>query len=65
MKHETKCAWKINEQLQSLSSGLTTPNSSEPDDEYEEGGFDGVDCAYGPGRRTPLLGRKSINDDEF
>ena len=56
---------ELNEQLQSLGSGSTTPTSSEPDDEYEEGGFDGVDCAYGPGRRTPLLGRKTINNNEL
>lgn len=35
---------------QSPDSGAATPTSTEPDDEYEQG-FDGVDCAYGPGRR--------------
>ena len=28
----------------------TTPTSTVCDDEYEEGGFDGVECAFGPGR---------------
>lgn len=40
------------------ASGAATPTSTEPDDEYEEGGFDGVDCAYGPGRRPSSFGDK-------
>lgn len=37
---------------------LSTPRSESTiataDDEYERGGFDGVDCAFGPGRTSPL-----------
>ncbi len=40
------------------ASGAATPTSTEPDDEYEEGGFDGVDCAYGQGRRPSFLEEK-------
>ncbi len=39
---------ELDEQLP--SSGAATPTSTEPDDEYEQG-FDGVDIAFGPGRR--------------
>ena len=39
------------------ASGEATPTSTEPDDEYEEG-FDGLDCAYGPGRRPSSFGVK-------
>lgn len=37
----------------SLVSGSdhTAPTSTVCDDEYEGGGFDGVECAFGPGRR--------------
>mmetsp|Transcript_12893 Transcript_12893/g.19267 ORF Transcript_12893/g.19267 Transcript_12893/m.19267 type:complete len:919 (+) Transcript_12893:140-2896(+) len=47
---------ELDEQLP--ASGAATPTSTEPDDEYEEGGFDGVDCAYGPGRRPSFFGEK-------
>lgn len=45
------------------ASGAATPTSTECDDEYEEGGFDGVDCAYGAGRRRPsFFGAKNNSD---
>ena len=37
---------------------LSTPRSESTiataDDEYESGGFDGVECAFGPGRTSPM-----------
>jgi hypothetical protein len=41
------------------ASGATTPTSTECDDEYEKGGFDGVECAYGPGRRSSFVENSS------
>ncbi len=38
--------------LETPKSDATLPTVV--DDEYDRGGFDGVDCAFGPGRTSPV-----------
>ena len=43
------------EESDSTSSNSTDTGGYVSDDEHEKGGFDGVDCAFGPGRRPSLF----------
>ena len=59
--HFTKLESK-NVQLQgsdSTSPASTVSDGYMSDDEHEKGGFDGVECAFGPGRRSSLMSETS------
>jgi len=62
--HFTKLESENKKQL--LESETTSPDSTVSDgylsdDEHEKGGFDGVECAFGPGRRPSFLPEENDN----
>lgn len=43
------------------SSSSSVSNGYMSDDEHEKGGFDGVECAFGPGRRPSFFPEEESN----
>ena len=48
----------INQISETTSSASTVSDGCISDDELEQGGFDGVQCAFGPGRRPPSFSER-------